>query len=130
MFDNYCYNANSTKNVVKNNQVEGFQFQTFITYYRGIPLSMVHNIKVNVDGTEIPRELLLFSPNGNDYFTLDEMETCGFYKWEYGTPATIFVKQPGGLSKGEHEVTFTLAIRVAYIPVPFGATRTRKVIIE
>lgn len=130
MFDNYCYIANSTKNVEKNGETIGFQLQTYITYYRGIPLSMVHDVKVNVDGTEIEREAIRFSPNGKDYFTLDEMETCGFYKWEYGDAATVFVLHPGGLNTGEHEVTFTLAIRVAYIPVPFGASKTRIITIQ
>lgn len=129
MFDNYCYNANSTKNVERNGVIEGFRLETYITYYRGIPLSMVHEVAVKVDGEEVEKENILFSPNGKDYFTLAEMETCGFYKWEYGQAATVFVKRPGGLSKGEHEITFTLAIRVAYIPVPFGATKTRKVVI-
>lgn len=129
MFDRYVFTENSCKNVVENNEVTGFELQTLITYYRGIPLSMVHEVKVAVDGVEVKREDIYFSPNRVDYFSLDEMETCAYYRWEYGDKATIFVKRPGGLSKGSHDVTFTLVIRVAYIPVPIGATKTRKVLI-
>ena len=42
---------------------------------------MVHDVKVEVDGVEVPRESIKFSPNGEDYFTLDEMETVTTYRW-------------------------------------------------
>jgi hypothetical protein len=88
---------------------------------------MIHDIKVSVDGTDVPRENIRFSPNGEDFFSLDELETVTTYKWEYGTQGTVSVVQPGGLSKGVHEVTLTTTIRVAYIPVPFSGSRTRRV---
>jgi len=130
MFDNYLYIEGSTRNVENNGECLGFKLETYITYYRGIPLSMVHELKVSVDHVEIDPKLLSFSPNGKEYFTLDEMETCATVRWEYGDIGTIMVKRPGGLSKGNHEVTFSLAIRVAYIPVPFGATKTRLIEIQ
>lgn len=130
MFDNYVFSEGTCKNVLsQDGKVNGFEIKTLITYYRGIPLSMVHDVKVEVDGIEVPRESIKFSPNGVDYFTLDEMETVTTYKWEYGVEATVFVETEGGLSKGEHEVKLTTVIRVAYIPVPFEGTRTRKVTI-
>lgn len=131
MFDNYVFTEGSCKNVVgQDGQVKGFELKTLITYYRGIPLSMVHDVKVAVDGVEVTRENIKFSPNGEDYFTLDEMETVTSYKWEYGEEATIFVEKEGGLPKGDHEVKLTTVIRVAYIPVPFDGSRTRKVVIN
>lgn len=127
MFDNYLYIDGTTKNIVKSGEVVGFELQTYITYYRGIPLSMIHEIIVKVDNVEVSSSDILFSPDKKEYFTLQEMETCATYRWEYGDPGTIVVKKPEGLSKGKHEVTLSLAIRVAYIPVPFGATKTRTV---
>ena len=131
MFDNYVFVEGSCKNVAnKEGKINGFELKTLITYYRGIPLSMVHDVKIAVDGVEIPRESIKFSPNNQDYFTLDEMETVTSYKWEYGEEATIFVEKEDGLSKGEHDVSLTTVIRVAYIPVPFDGKRTRKVVIN
>lgn len=130
MFDNYVFSENTCKNVLnKDGKVNGFEMKTLITYYRGVPLSMVHDVKVEVDGVEVPRENIKFSPNGEDFFTLDEMETVTTYKWEYGAEATVFVENEGGLSKGEHDVKLTTVMRVAYIPVPFEGVRTRKVVI-
>lgn len=130
MFDNYVFREGSCKNVSdKDGKVIGFEMKTLITYYRGIPLSMVHDVQVKVDGVEVPRENIRFSANGKDYFTLSEMETVTTYRWEYGEEATVFVEKEGGLSKGEHEVSLTTVSRVSYIPVPFSGTRTRKVVI-
>ena len=131
MYDNYVFIENTCKNVLnKDGKVNGFEMKTLITYYRGVPLSMVHDVKVEVDGVEVPRESIKFSPNGEDFFTLDEMETVTTYKWEYGVEATVFVEKEDGLSKGEHDVKLTTIMRVAYIPVPFEGVRSRKVVIE
>ncbi|MDF2512492.1 MAG: hypothetical protein K0S04_2358 [Herbinix sp.] len=127
MFDAYVFTEGTCKNTEQHGEVTGFQLQTLITYYRGIPCSMIHDIKVSVDGAEVPRENIRFSPGGEEFFTLEELETVTTYKWEYGTPGTVYVVLPGGLVKGEHEVSLTTTIRVAYIPVPFSGTRTRKV---
>lgn len=126
MFDNNVYIDNSTKNYLVDGEVEGFELKTHITYYRGIPCSMVHDIKVFVDGTEIPREDLLFSVDGEDFFTLDELETVTTYKWEYGEPGIIRAKKKGGLT-GEHEVRLVVGVRVAYVPVPFIGEKARVV---
>ncbi|WP_138493358.1 C-glycoside deglycosidase beta subunit domain-containing protein [Paenibacillus pinistramenti] len=125
MFDNYVLSDNSLKNVKKDGKTVGYEMRTRITYYRGIPLSMVHDILVEVDDQPVPRENIRFSLDGELYFTLDEMATVTFYKWEYGQEGIIFVEQEGGLSEGEHKVKLTQVTRVAYIPVPFSGTQTK-----
>lgn len=128
MFDSYVFTEDSARNVILDDGTGAFQLETLITYYRGIPLSMVHHIELVVDGTPVPQEQLVISPNGEDWFTLDEATTVTTYRWEYGTP--LYVRWlNGGLDAGEHEVTLRLKIRVAYIPVPFGGERTRTVTI-
>ena len=101
--------------------------QTHITYYRGIPLSMINYLKVAVDGVEVPEEEIRFTPDGIDWFTLKEMETVSSIKWEYGTPGTVRVLKEGGLSKGHHQVKLTVCTRTAYIPVPLEGNMTRDV---
>lgn len=127
MFDNNVFIEKSCKNVVEDGQVVGFQLETNIVYYRGIPLSMVNDVKINIDGEEIPREEIRCSLDGKQWFTLNEMETVTTYKWEYGEPLIARVNRAGGLEKGEHEVKMTVIVRTAYIPVPLEGVKTRTV---
>lgn len=108
-------------------QIIGFELQTHITYYRAIPLSMVNDIKVKLDGTEILREQIRCSVDQEDWFTLDEMQTVTSYKWEYGEPLYIRVLKENGLSEGIHRVELTVSTRTAYIPVPIVGTMEREV---
>lgn len=130
MFDNNVFIAGSCRNVLENNAVTCFELQTNITYYRGIPLSMVEYIRVSADGKEFPPEDIRISVDREDWFTLKEAETVTTYKWEYGEPLYIRVMVPGGLSKGTHKVKLTVATRTAYIPVPLEGIKEREVIIE
>lgn len=127
MFDGNIFKEKSFRNVVENNETIGYEVETYIPYYRGIPLSMVSNVRVVADGVEVPRENIRFTVDQIDWFTLDEMQTVTFYKWEYNQAATIRVLQSGGLSKGEHEVTLNVVARTAYIPIPLSGEKTQKV---
>ena len=129
MFDNNVFLENSCKNVVADGKITGLELQTNITYYRGIPLSMINDIRVKVDGTEVARKDIAITVDGIDWFTLDEMETVTTYKWEYGEPLTIRVKKDGGLTKGNHVVGLTVIVRTAYIPVPLEGYREREIMI-
>ena len=129
MFDNNVFNEGSCHNVEENGRIIGYEMTSNITYYRGIPLSMVNFIKVETDGVEVPRKDIRFTSDHIDWFTLDEMETVAEIKWEYDQKATIRVLQEGGLKKGEHKVHLTVCTRTAYIPVPLEGNMTRKVTI-
>ena len=128
MFDNNVFIDGTCRNTVENGAVIGYELQTNITYYRGIPLSMVEFIQVAVDGVEAPVESIRVSVDGNDWFTLKEAETVTTYKWEYGEP--LYIRVLGeGLTSGEHKVKLTVATRTAYIPVPLVGIKERDVVI-
>ncbi|WP_160719250.1 C-glycoside deglycosidase beta subunit domain-containing protein [Bacillus sp. USDA818B3_A] len=127
MFDNNVFLENTCKNTEEESKITGFELKTNITYYRGIPLSMVNDIGVEVDGKRVQRENILCSIDEVDWFTLDEMETVTTYKWEYGEPLTVRVRKDGGLSKGTHEVALDVVVRTAYIPVPLAGRKVRTV---
>jgi hypothetical protein len=127
MFDNNVFLENTCKNIEESGRVTGFELKTNITYYRGIPLSMVNDIGVEVDGEKILREDIVCSVDEVAWFTLDEMETVTTYKWEYGEPLVVRVRRDGGLSKGTHEVALDVIIRTAYIPVPIAGRMVRTV---
>ena len=129
MFDNNVFINGTCRNVVENDVVIGYELQTNITYYRGIPLSMVEFIKVEADGVETPVESIRISVDQNDWFTLKEAETVTSYKWEYGEP--LYIRVLGeGLTSGSHTVKLTVATRTAYIPVPLVGVKERNVVIE
>lgn len=127
MFDNNVFKKDSCKNIEENGEVIGYELQTLITYYRGVPLSMVEFIKVAVDGEEVPAEKIQISIDQADWFTLAEAATVTTYKWEYGEPLYIRVLQADGLAKGEHQIKLTVATRTAYIPVPLVGVKERAV---
>ena len=108
MFDNNVFKENTCVNVEEDGKVIGFEMQTNITYYRGIPMSMIEYIKVAVDGEEVPTEDIRISLEREDWFTLKD----------------------GGLSKGTHKVKLTVATRTAYIPVPLEGIKEREVVID
>jgi hypothetical protein len=128
MFDNNVFINGTCRNTVENGTVIGYELQTNITYYRGIPLSMVEFIKVEADGVEAPVESIRISVDQNDWFTMKETETVTSYKWEYGEP--LYIRVLGeGLTAGEHKVKLTVATRTAYIPVPLVGIKERDVVI-
>jgi len=129
MFDTNVFIDGTCRNFYVEGEVKGFELQTNITYYRGIPLSMLEYVHVSLDGNMIPDESIIVSLDGEDWFTLKEAETVTTYKWEYGEPLYIRVLCDGGMSKGEHDVKLTVATRTAYIPVPLEGNCTRKVIV-
>lgn len=128
MFDNNVFINGTCRNAVEHDAVIGYELQTNITYYRGIPLSMVEFIKVEADGVEAPAEDIRISVDRIDWFTLKEAETVTTYKWEYGEP--LYIRVLGnGLTPGSHRVKLTVATRTAYIPVPLVGVRERDVVI-
>ncbi len=130
MFDNNVFKENTCVNVEEDGKVIGYEMETNITYYRGIPMSMIEYIKVAVDGEEVPTEDIRISLEREDWFTLKEAETVTDYKWEYGEPLYVRVLKDGGLSKGTHKVKLTVATRTAYIPVPLEGIKEREVVID
>lgn len=130
MFDKYVYVDRSLKNVEENGKVTGFEFQTLIPYYRGVPLSLVRMLEVEVDGEAIDRSALRFGVDGEDFFTMDEILTVYDYKWEYGEPGIVRVMKEGGLSRGEHEVRLCIGVQPFYIPFPSAGTRTVRDVVQ
>ncbi len=128
MFDKWVLCDDGFENVVKDNKKVGFQMKSLVNYYRGIPLSMIDDIAVRIDGEEVEKDKISLSV-GEDFFTLRDMETVGTIKWEFDEKAVIFIEKEGGLGKGPHEVTLTQVIRVAYYPFPCASTNAKTLVI-
>lgn len=103
------------RNVVKNGEVIGFQVCVRQQAYRGTFLSEHRVGPVIVDGVEYPPEQQIWTIGGIEY-TVKEMENLGRVIWPLYETATIFIKKPGGLSQGEHEVQAIFGHIASYIP--------------
>lgn len=116
MFAKNMFNPEGFKNTVKDGEVIGFQFDFKIQYYRGVTLSIIRNIEIEVDGVSYPRESIRFSIEG-ETFTLEEMRTVIDYRWKFGRWATITVLKEGGLAPGKHHIKSTQTIAPSYMPM-------------
>lgn len=116
MFPRHMFNPNGFKNTVIDGKVVGFQFDFKAQYYRGIPLSIIRDIEVWIDGEKINREDIRFSLEG-ETFTLEEMRTVIDYRWQFGDWATITVLKDGGLESGKHHIKSTQVIAPSYMPM-------------
>lgn len=114
------FDPNGFENIIENGEAVGFRFRWKSQYYRGITLSIVHDIKVTIDGEEIPREDISMTVNG-ETFTLNEMSTVidSDYRWEFGEYAAVNVKKAGGLEPGEHKLVAVQHIAPSYMPFPW-----------
>lgn len=117
MFDRYIIVENTLRNVRSGDEVVGFAFEARCGYYRRLILSMVEELAVTIDGEAVPREDVSLTVNGVTY-SMDELTTEYQAAWEFGDPATITVRKPGGLAAGPHELGLAERLRISYVPTP------------
>lgn len=115
MFEKNMFRPDGFRNEVSEDGITGFSFDVRIQYYRGVTLSIIRDISVNIDGKDFKREDIRFTLEG-DTFTLDEMETVVSYRWKFGQFATVTVLMEGGLQVGSHHISSTQTIAPSYMP--------------
>lgn len=67
-----------------------------ISYYRGIPVSLLEGYEVVVDGEEFTNKDISFSLDGDTFYTMEELGQHPEIRWEYGDKAYLHIKKPGG----------------------------------
>jgi hypothetical protein len=117
MFEKYLIVAGSLHNTGPADAPTGFAFDAKLGYYRGLGLSMVEALAVSVDGVPVSQETIRFD-EGQGPLTLAEMETAYDRRWAFGAKASISVEQAGGLTPGDHMLSFTERLRISYLPFP------------
>ena len=112
------YNPEGFKNIEEDGKITGFAFQFKAQYYRGITLSIVRDIEIEVDGESVQREDVRLAVNGQT-FTLEEMRTVidSNYRWEFGEYADITVLKDGGLAPGQHHIKAVQILAPSYMPI-------------
>jgi hypothetical protein len=124
MYDSYMIVGEEFKNVVQNGNVTGFQLGVRLCYYRGIVLSLIGNISLNVDGEEIPPDKMTVTVGGKT-FPLAQLENEPVAKWEFGEVGILTVNQPGGLPQGEHTLNLREHLKISYVPMGFSGADTK-----
>ncbi len=116
MFPKQGFKPNGLKNITKDGDSVGFSFDMKIQYYRGITLSIIRDIEVEVDGVPCERDQIRFTVN-DETFTLDEMQTVISNRWLFGQYATVTVLDNKGLDKGKHHLKCIQTIAPSYMPM-------------
>lgn len=94
----------------------GFEVYARCFYYRGIPLCLVDDCQLTVDGEHFGTDKISFGVEGEE-FRFEEMSTIQAYYWNYGHLATIIVDKPGGLDETkEHTFEYSHRLRTYYLP--------------
>jgi hypothetical protein len=103
------------KNIRVNGQITGFRVLVKSSYYRGIYVPLIDSIEVEVDGEKFGPGQVQCGFNGKNY-EQSELEKLDTVRWQWGEPATLTVRKPGGLKPGWHNVTITSKERISYMP--------------
>lgn len=105
------------RNIEEDGKITGFQFKVRLPYYRGVFLSQLRPGTLFVDGERIGKEDIIWNINGEDH-TTEQMRNDFTTHWSVTSCAVIKVKKEGGLSTGEHELTYGFCFSSSYMP-PF-----------
>lgn len=109
------FNEGGFAPVIREGVEAGFQFEMKLQYYRGITLSIIQNIEVELDGEKLERSMLRIVCEG-DVFTLEEAETAISHRWEYGHWGAVQVLTGAAPSEGVHRLVCTQTLRPSYMP--------------
>jgi hypothetical protein len=123
--DIQCLSSKGYKNRKNDKgEITGVELYARSSYYRGVPLCMVEEIEVKIDGVAYDTSKISFEING-EVFAFTQMATVTAFYWNYGHLATVIVDLPGGLDEGKkHEVYFRYALRTYYLPFQWGGEAT------
>ena len=98
----------------------GYQINVRLNWYRSLPLSCVQNIKLCVNGTQVPASDLRFAVNGQQY-SLDEMKEKVEEFWFVQDAAQLQVNQNGAVTRGgSYKIEAEIALRFPYIAIGPG----------
>lgn len=113
MFDRFIIHDKGFRNTYEKGKRTGFVINARINYYRGIPLSMLEDICVIVDGEKFLPDQMTFVV-GDRKFSFREMNEVSDINWFFGDDLRIEIAKPGGLKPGKKKVEMYLTPRNSY----------------
>lgn len=103
------------RNVVRDGETTGFQFEVRNPNYRGAAGSLLDGIDIVVDGERWPDDAATWTIQGQT-LTLDQLRASTDARWQLDETVTITVPKPGGLSGGVHSLEIAIYLRRPYFP--------------
>ncbi|MDR1904125.1 MAG: sugar phosphate isomerase/epimerase [Treponema sp.] len=107
-------------------EITGIELYARSSYYRGVPLCLVENVEVKIDGVSYGTEKISFEIDG-EVFMFAKMASVTAFYWNYGHLATVIVDLPGGLDEDKkHDVYFKYSLRTYYLPFQWSGEAVLK----
>ncbi|WP_456286279.1 DUF6379 domain-containing protein [Microbacterium sp. JZ70] len=109
----------------------GFQLRVRSPYYRGVWANLLEEPTLVVDGEEFGASDITWGLPSGEY-SFAQLRESTDVRWPLEHAAVLTVAKDGGLAPGVHDVSFTLRMRMSYIPEelqPQAWTATRKAVI-
>ncbi|GAA4155155.1 C-glycoside deglycosidase beta subunit domain-containing protein [Leifsonia shinshuensis] len=136
MLEEQLIQTSGFRNVGPEGARTGFQLRVRSPYYRGLWANLIEKPTVTVDGERFDGDDIRWTlPTGHDTaaeFSFAELQESTDARWPLGHAAVLTVPRAGGLSRGIHDVTLELRLRMSYIPEelqPSIWTASRKAVI-
>lgn len=126
MFDKYIVCEDSLRTTDAARRAGGVEIR--MPYYRGLGLSMVEGIDLEIDGVRIPAERTTFTVRGSSY-AMTDLPGVLDDRWEMGERAEVAFQTDQPLEPGPHRVTANVRLRVSYMPVPAGGRDTKTLLL-
>lgn len=115
MFDRYMLEEGTLRNCSENGIVTGFSVDIHYPHHCGIWLSIVEEISLSVDGSDIPADQLRLKLDGKDH-DVSSLSQNTEDRWYFGQAGTLLVSYPNGLdSSCPHELHLKIALRVSFL---------------
>lgn len=94
------------------------RFGARLPWYRSLPLSCVERLEVAIDGRAVDKDAIKLSLYGSTHMAsgLAELHSIS---WFVNDVARILVRSQGPLAPGDHEIEFSMRLRIPYTEEPF-----------
>lgn len=113
MFEKWYFDPNSIKNVTEGDRAIGFSLEFKPTYYRGVYVSLIEKIHIEIDGKVMDENGIIFSVEDGT-FTWKELGCERTARWKFGEKAHVFVPFAGGIPAGHHTIRLIVGLRISY----------------
>ncbi len=118
MYETHLLTDVDCRSMWEHGKKTGYCVNIRINYYRGLPISCVDEISLEVDGEKIAPEDMSVQLHGYEFpypFILSDNAPTDIY-WRHGELMRVIIHRPGGIRQGRHHVKLTLGTRRSYTP--------------
>lgn len=89
-------------------------------WYRALPLSSISDVRLHIDGVEVPTDTLVWQTAEGDRYRLDELPPRHDRWWFVLDSAVLEGELPELSERDEHEVHVAVGLYIPYVPSAQG----------